>query len=536
MRRICKRVFVFYFTFIIAFFSCISHMLLTTVYADENRIIGYAVLMVDSLNLGIRWDMTGGTSGEITRGEILDVYDENDINGVHRYRVHAQKAGIDGYISARYVNFIPIEENAAYAFLKAGEVTLYEDMECDNFLCSIADSEVFNVKNIYNVNNRMVYYVYAYMMGCSGYVYSNSIEFDNRISEKDLYTDYILYLNNAETFEKITEQYQSGIDALDKSTATTFFGTWLSILKNGIIGTSSKFLIPGYMESTYSHEALITLLYGLMGNKNLVYTAGSRFVNKVLTVTDVAGGLLEGEEEIYFRMIEAIEDCNIYDDVPIRTFKFLNDIEDKVGNINHFTQGTWAVLEIMFLNYEMVDLIENNANPNSLLYENIKWGVNNSQILFDPLISILDDLALDSLLDGLLDDGVNIEVVVGELALKIVGELVYRDSTDDYMNALYLSVYSKDLGNALVRYRSNLIEKNALGLEVLDSDIENYAMLFEMYRKSVEIFLDNVVQYDEKNIKNAIDKLSECTYDKYIEECLIAAQLGHWDQIPVSRN
>ena len=166
-------------------------------------------------------------------------------------------------------------------------------------------------------------------------------------------------------------------------------------------------------------------------------------------------------------------------------------------------------------------------NPNSLLYENINWGVNNMQILYDPLISTLDDLALDSLLNGLLDDGVNIEVAVGELALRIVGDLIYKDSTDDYMNALYLSEYSEDLGNALVRYRSNLIEKNALGLEVLDSDIENYAMLYEMYRKSVEIFLDSVAQYDKENIKNNIYKLSECTYDKYIEECLIDAQLGH---------
>lgn len=502
-------------------------MVLTTVYADENRIIGYAVLTVDSLNLGIRWDMTGGTSGEITRGEILDVYDENDVNGVHRYRVHAQKAGIDGYISARYVNFIPIDENACYAFLKSGDVILYEDVACSDFLCSIADSEIFSVQNICNINNRTVYYVYAYMTGCSGYVYSDSIEFNNRISEKDLYTDYISCLSNAETLEKITDLYRSGMDALDKSSATTFFGAWLSILKNGVIGTSSKFLIPGYMESTYSHEALITLLYGLMGDRNLVYTVGSQFVDTVLIATDAAGGLLEGEKELYYGLIEALEDCNIYDAVSLKTFKFINDIEDKVGDINHMTQGAWAVLEIIFLNYEVVNLIEDNVNPNSLLYENINWGVNNMQILYDPLISTLDDLALDSLLNGLLDDGVNIEVAVGELALRIVGDLIYKDSTDDYMNALYLSEYSEDLGNALVRYRSNLIEKNALGLEVLDSDIENYAMLYEMYRKSVEIFLDSVAQYDKENIKNNIYKLSECTYDKYIEECLIDAQLGH---------
>ncbi len=79
----------------------------------EREVIGYGKLNATWVNLGLNWEMTGGTSGRVVPGETFEIYEKKQVNGTNRYYVYAQKAGIYGYISERFLTITSLNERDA---------------------------------------------------------------------------------------------------------------------------------------------------------------------------------------------------------------------------------------------------------------------------------------------------------------------------------------------------------------------------------------------------------------------------------------
>ncbi len=81
----------------------------TPVEESKKEIIGYAKLNANWVNLGLNWNMTGGTSGRVVPGETFILYEKKMVNGTNRYYVYAENAGIYGYISERFLTLVDAE-------------------------------------------------------------------------------------------------------------------------------------------------------------------------------------------------------------------------------------------------------------------------------------------------------------------------------------------------------------------------------------------------------------------------------------------
>lgn len=300
-------------------------------------------------------------------------------------------------------------------------------------------------------------------------------------SALSLFINYVSCLNDSEALQKIADFSRVGKNALEKSTALTFLGTYTSILKKGVVDTVLNMIQSKDLKDTNSHEAVVMFVYGLMGDDNLVNTMGSKFKDKMSSISTAASGMLDIEKQAYKILIEALPECNIYDDLVLSTIKTIDEFQDVGSQLGNLVQVTTVGTELIYINYEVVNILEKNINPDSDLYKNLIWAVDNKTILIDTIFDTFGNDLLKSLM--------NAEVTMGDFILKIAGELANLDSTDDYLKSLYLSMYSDELGNTLQRKREELIYKNISGEVVVDSDIENYKILYQMYNKSVEIFL-----------------------------------------------
>ena len=81
----------------------------TPIEEAKKEIIGYGTLNANWVNLGLNWNMTGGTSGRVVPGETFVIYAKKNVNGTNRYYVYAENAGIYGYISERFITIVDTE-------------------------------------------------------------------------------------------------------------------------------------------------------------------------------------------------------------------------------------------------------------------------------------------------------------------------------------------------------------------------------------------------------------------------------------------
>lgn len=143
--------------------------------AATREVIGYATLDANWVNLGLNWNMSGGTSGKVVRGESFIVYEKKMVNGTNRYYVYAENADIYGYISERYIDYMPAEEFKkeiiGYAKLNANRVNLglNWNMNGGTSGCVVSGEHfILYEKKMVNGTNR--YYVYAENADIYGYI------------------------------------------------------------------------------------------------------------------------------------------------------------------------------------------------------------------------------------------------------------------------------------------------------------------------------------------------------------------------------
>ncbi|MBR2409494.1 MAG: C39 family peptidase [Lachnospiraceae bacterium] len=140
-----------------------------------SEVIGYGTLNASWVNLGLNWNMTGGTSGKVVRGESFVVYEKKNVNGTNRYYVYAENADIYGYISERFINYTPFsgdkDEIIGYGKLNASWVNLGLNWEMTGGTSGrVVSGETFLVYAKKNVNGTNRYYVYAEKAGIYGYI------------------------------------------------------------------------------------------------------------------------------------------------------------------------------------------------------------------------------------------------------------------------------------------------------------------------------------------------------------------------------
>lgn len=142
------------------------------VQAAEKKIIGYGVLNTDWVNLGLNWQMTGGTSGRVVSGETFIVYEKKIVNNNSRYYVYAENAGIYGYISDRFIIYMPSEEEiTGYGTLNTDWVNLGLNWKMTGGTSGrVVSGETFIVYEKHSINNINRYYVYAENAGIYGYI------------------------------------------------------------------------------------------------------------------------------------------------------------------------------------------------------------------------------------------------------------------------------------------------------------------------------------------------------------------------------
>ena len=143
--------------------------------AAEKKIIGYGTLNASWVNLGLNWNMTGGTSGKVVKGETFVVYEQKKVSGTNRYYVYAEKAKIYGYISERFINFTPISEAKkeviAYGELNASWVNLGLNWNMTGGTSGrVVTGETFIVYDRKVVSGTTRYYVYAEKAKIYGYI------------------------------------------------------------------------------------------------------------------------------------------------------------------------------------------------------------------------------------------------------------------------------------------------------------------------------------------------------------------------------
>lgn len=134
--------------------------------------IGTGTLDANWVNLGLNWNMTGGTSGKVKKGETFIVYEQKVVKNKVRYYVYAEKAGIYGYISEKYIDFTPYEDDIyGYGTLNANWVNLGVNWNMTGGTSGkVVRGETFIVYEQKVVNNKVRYYVYAENAGIFGYI------------------------------------------------------------------------------------------------------------------------------------------------------------------------------------------------------------------------------------------------------------------------------------------------------------------------------------------------------------------------------
>lgn len=152
--------------------------------AAEKKVIGYGTLNASWVNLGLNWNMTGGTSGKVVKGETFIVYEKKMVNGTNRFYVYSQDAGIHGYISQKYFNFVAYQgavKPIGYGTLNASWVNLGLNWEMTGGTSGkVLPGETFVVYAKKQINNTNRYFVYAQKAGIYGYISERFIKIQSQ--------------------------------------------------------------------------------------------------------------------------------------------------------------------------------------------------------------------------------------------------------------------------------------------------------------------------------------------------------------------
>lgn len=175
---------------IVAFMVTIFPQKVKEAQAAEKKIIGYGTLNASWVNLGLNWNMTGGTSGKVVKGETFVVYEQKKVNNTNRYYVYAEKAKIYGYISERFIHFTPVaeakKEAIGYGTLNASWVNLGLNWYMTGGTSGrVVPGETFIIYDQKVVNGTTRYYVYAENAKIYGYISERFITLVDRNEPAD---------------------------------------------------------------------------------------------------------------------------------------------------------------------------------------------------------------------------------------------------------------------------------------------------------------------------------------------------------------
>lgn len=526
-----------------AFIMCLLMQGRVTVKATE--IIGQGELNANWVNLGLNWEMQGGTAGRVTKGEVFDVYEKKYVNGGYRYRVYARNAEIYGFISGRYMKFTPFfdrEEIIGQAKLTAKWVNLGLNWEMQGGTAGrVSKGEVFDVYEEKYVNGGYRYRVWARSAGVYGFISGRYIEYiplskapeSFMLTEELLYKQYTEYLDNRVFEESINKYIQKGWDILEESRKDNFISAYLSILRKGVTDVvfqkiGSAFGAMSY-EETLRYDSIQQLLGAMVNDDNFSNVFLDNSKRKIEAVDKVVNLGAVTSEELYLYVIELLPECT-----STEAYEIVNQGKGAVKKFSNVLDDTALFLSLLQLYHVEVSVIEelmNVVDADSILYEDLK--VLREKRTEDPVKYLMEYYFSKGMIRDIVEQakktvwksGTELIDTIGvaEIGLSVIAEIISRGvSADEYVQAMYLGIYMNCLQSKVDEMQLQLQQKKMTGDAILNDDICKYEFVSCAYLKSVEVFLKQVSLLDDSNeIQGILATLNEnYSFDDYISSCI----------------
>ena len=523
-------------------------------YTSSEKVIGKGKLVASWVNLGLNWEMTGGTAGRVVKGEIFDVYERKLTDTGYRYRVYAHNAGVYGFISGRFLEFTPTkdyqEEKAdiiGYATLTAKWVNLGLNWEMTGGTAGrVVKGETFDVYARKLTDTGYKYYVYAHTAGVYGFISGRFVEYEPlkeyenanvSIDRNELFQNYTEHLNNSDFENRVNEYAQKGWDVLAASNRGGGLSAYFTVLANGVLDfTFSEIGSYFGLSMSYEEKMRYETIQQLMGN---ICDEGSGIYNasdKVTTSMDNLETALELELEVsdatYKKVIsEVFSELNEseLDDILKHAHNTYDKIANRAARIINFSTFLFSSIQFYQVEVSMIDQMLERVDKDSSLYQDLL--LLRQEITLDTVEYVKKYYISEEVWNGILDllsmsSKVSL-VQLTDLGMSVVANVLCRGITaDEYIQATYLGTYMNTLHLEVEKMQVNLWMKTMQGEMLTEKEISNYEFMVKVYLKSVEVFLEHAQEFGKsKEIQNCIDSLQkDYNYEKYISSCISNAQ------------